>query len=30
MQLDVNLRAVYLTTREAIPLLKEAGQTAAR
>jgi len=26
MQLDVNLRAVYLTTREAIPLLKEAGQ----
>ena len=29
MQLDVNLRAVYLTTREAIPLLKEAGATAA-
>ena len=27
MQLDVNLRAVYLTTRDAIPLLKE---TAAR
>ena len=26
MQLDVNLRAVYLTTREAIPLLKEAGK----
>jgi NAD(P)-dependent dehydrogenase (short-subunit alcohol dehydrogenase family) len=25
MQLDVNLRAVYLTAREAIPLLKEAG-----
>ena len=25
MQLDVNLRAVYLTTREAIPMLKEAG-----
>jgi NAD(P)-dependent dehydrogenase (short-subunit alcohol dehydrogenase family) len=25
MQLDVNLRAVYLTTRESIPLLKEAG-----
>jgi NAD(P)-dependent dehydrogenase (short-subunit alcohol dehydrogenase family) len=25
MQLDVNLRAVYLTTRECIPLLKEAG-----
>ena len=25
MQLDVNLRAVYLMTREAIPLLKEAG-----
>jgi NAD(P)-dependent dehydrogenase (short-subunit alcohol dehydrogenase family) len=25
MQLDVNLRAVYLTTREAIPLLKVAG-----
>ena len=25
MQLDVNLRAVYLVTREAIPLLKEAG-----
>lgn len=25
MQLDVNLRAVYLTTREAIPLLKQAG-----
>jgi NAD(P)-dependent dehydrogenase (short-subunit alcohol dehydrogenase family) len=27
MQLDVNLRAVYLTTREAIPMLKEAGAT---
>ena len=26
MQLDVNLRAVYLTTRECIPLLKEAGR----
>jgi NAD(P)-dependent dehydrogenase (short-subunit alcohol dehydrogenase family) len=25
MQLDVNLRAVYLTAREAIPLLKQAG-----
>jgi len=25
MQLDVNLRAVYLVTREAIPMLKEAG-----
>ena len=25
LQLDVNLRAVYLTAREAIPLLKEAG-----
>jgi NAD(P)-dependent dehydrogenase (short-subunit alcohol dehydrogenase family) len=25
MQLDVNLRAVYLTTREAIPMLKQAG-----
>ena len=25
MQLNVNLRAVYLTTREALPLLKEAG-----
>jgi NAD(P)-dependent dehydrogenase (short-subunit alcohol dehydrogenase family) len=25
MQLDVNLRAVYLVTRECIPLLKEAG-----
>src|SRR5689334_19115143 len=25
MQLDVNLRAVYLTLRECIPLLKEAG-----
>ena len=25
MQLDVNLRAVYLMTRETIPLLKEAG-----
>ena len=25
MQLDVNLRAVYLMTRECIPLLKEAG-----
>jgi NAD(P)-dependent dehydrogenase (short-subunit alcohol dehydrogenase family) len=25
IQLDVNLRAVYLMTREAIPLLKEAG-----
>jgi len=26
MQLDVNLRAVYLATRDAIPLLKEAGK----
>jgi NAD(P)-dependent dehydrogenase (short-subunit alcohol dehydrogenase family) len=26
MQLDVNLRAVYLMTRECIPLLKEAGK----
>src|SRR5205823_13384365 len=25
MQLNVNLRAVYLTLREAIPMLKEAG-----
>ncbi len=25
MQLDVNLRAVYLTARECIPMLKEAG-----
>jgi NAD(P)-dependent dehydrogenase (short-subunit alcohol dehydrogenase family) len=25
MQLDVNLRAVYLLTRECIPMLKEAG-----
>ncbi|MGI9081662.1 MAG: SDR family oxidoreductase [Thermoleophilaceae bacterium] len=25
MQLDVNLRAVYLVTRECIPMLKEAG-----
>jgi NAD(P)-dependent dehydrogenase (short-subunit alcohol dehydrogenase family) len=25
MQLDVNLRSVYLTTRECIPMLKEAG-----
>ena len=25
LQLDVNLRAVYLTAREAIPLLKDAG-----
>jgi NAD(P)-dependent dehydrogenase (short-subunit alcohol dehydrogenase family) len=25
MQLDVNLRAVYLMTRECIPMLKEAG-----
>src|SRR3954469_15859891 len=25
MQLGVNLRAVYLTLRESIPLLKEAG-----
>ena len=27
MQLDVNLRGVYLATREAIPMLKEAGAT---
>jgi NAD(P)-dependent dehydrogenase (short-subunit alcohol dehydrogenase family) len=26
MQLDVNLRAVYLVTREAIPLVKKAGR----
>jgi NAD(P)-dependent dehydrogenase (short-subunit alcohol dehydrogenase family) len=26
MQLDVNLRAVHLTTRESIPMLKEAGK----
>jgi NAD(P)-dependent dehydrogenase (short-subunit alcohol dehydrogenase family) len=26
MQLDVNLRAVYLATRDAIPLLKETGK----
>ena len=26
MQIDVNLRAVYLTLRECIPMLKEAGQ----
>lgn len=26
MQIDVNLRAVYLTTRESIPQLKQAGQ----
>jgi NAD(P)-dependent dehydrogenase (short-subunit alcohol dehydrogenase family) len=26
LQLDVNLRAVYLMTRECIPLLKDAGQ----
>jgi NAD(P)-dependent dehydrogenase (short-subunit alcohol dehydrogenase family) len=26
MQLDVNLRAVYLTTRDAIPMLKEAAK----
>jgi NAD(P)-dependent dehydrogenase (short-subunit alcohol dehydrogenase family) len=26
MQLDVNLRAVYLTLRECIPMLKEAGE----
>ena len=25
MQLDVNLRAVYLTARECIPMLKQAG-----
>jgi NAD(P)-dependent dehydrogenase (short-subunit alcohol dehydrogenase family) len=25
MQLDVNLRSVYLTTRDCIPMLKEAG-----
>jgi NAD(P)-dependent dehydrogenase (short-subunit alcohol dehydrogenase family) len=25
MQLDVNLRSVYLTTRDSIPMLKEAG-----
>ena len=28
MQLDVNLHAVYLTTRDAIPLLKEAAKPA--
>jgi NAD(P)-dependent dehydrogenase (short-subunit alcohol dehydrogenase family) len=26
MQLDVNLRAVYLTTRDSIPMLKRAGE----
>jgi NAD(P)-dependent dehydrogenase (short-subunit alcohol dehydrogenase family) len=26
MQIDVNLRSVYLATREAIPMLKKAGQ----
>lgn len=26
LQLDVNLRAVYLMTRECVPMLKEAGQ----
>ena len=26
MQLDVNLRSVYLTTRDCIPMLKEAGK----
>jgi NAD(P)-dependent dehydrogenase (short-subunit alcohol dehydrogenase family) len=26
MQLDVNLRAVYITSRESIPMLKEAGR----
>jgi NAD(P)-dependent dehydrogenase (short-subunit alcohol dehydrogenase family) len=26
MQLDVNLRSVYLTTRDCIPMLKEAGE----
>ena len=30
MQLDVNLRAVYLVTREAIPMLKEAGAERRR
>ena len=30
MQLDVNLRAVYLVTREAIPMLKEAGARRRR
>ena len=30
MQLDVNLRAVYLTTRESIPMLKEAGARRRR
>jgi NAD(P)-dependent dehydrogenase (short-subunit alcohol dehydrogenase family) len=29
MQLDVNFRAVYLTTRDAIPMLKEAAKSAA-
>jgi NAD(P)-dependent dehydrogenase (short-subunit alcohol dehydrogenase family) len=30
MQLDVNLRAVYLMCRETIPLLKEAGKQPSR
>ena len=30
MQLDVNLRAVYLMSRETIPMLKEAGQEHSR
>jgi short-subunit dehydrogenase len=30
MQLDVNLRAVYLMTRETIPMLKEAGSEHAK
>jgi NAD(P)-dependent dehydrogenase (short-subunit alcohol dehydrogenase family) len=30
MQLDVNLRAVYLMSRETIPLLKEAGKEHSR
>src|SRR3954466_6289098 len=29
MQLDVNLRGVYITLRECIPMLKEAGGEAA-
>ena len=30
MQLDVNLRAVYLMSRETIPMLKEAGKEHSR
>ena len=30
MQLDVNLRATFLTTREAIPMLKESGAESSK